>query len=187
MGFYKTKESVLEWKDDWHLEGNMIPHCDSRVLHAPGECDYCDKYPRAQAERMKARICFTGKTPEHMAILAGGRATLWDPCPADQARPPQTSADHRRWAGNKPTSAKGEPSWPTETVASAMFYGDQGGRAPWPKKEVVRRRTLRPLNNLGYWLQGYQTMDGLRVFDVRSRHRFGKAGKCIGQWLIRLK
>lgn len=34
-----------------------FPHCNSEVLHAPGECIYCDRYP----ERQKVRAA--GKTP----------------------------------------------------------------------------------------------------------------------------
>lgn len=37
-----------------------MPHCDSDVLHAPGECVYCDDYPDMQMERAKTGVNFTG-------------------------------------------------------------------------------------------------------------------------------
>lgn len=35
------------------------PHCDVRVLHAPGECDSCDKFPVYQKARELWGVCFT--------------------------------------------------------------------------------------------------------------------------------
>lgn len=35
------------------------PHCSAQVLHAPGECYFCDKYPKAQAERRASGTPFT--------------------------------------------------------------------------------------------------------------------------------
>lgn len=96
-----------------------MPHCDARILHAPGECEYCDAYPDAQLERTHLKIAFTGHAPVDEQVA----------CPADVARPPGSSADHRHWAGNKPTNATGDPSWPTESFASQVMYGDQGGRS----------------------------------------------------------
>lgn len=62
------------------------PHCDQRVLHAPGECEVCDLCPELQAERDALDVCFSGKTDRR-----------W-PCPADEAR----GAAHQRWHGNRP-------------------------------------------------------------------------------------
>ena len=38
------------------IEGQYYeaPHCNSEVLHAPGECYYCDHYPKRQAARLAA-------------------------------------------------------------------------------------------------------------------------------------
>lgn len=63
------------------------PHCDSRVLHAPGECEYCDLYPEMQAERVDAGVNFTGHDDR-------GKA----PCPATQVRSLETI---NRWPGNR--------------------------------------------------------------------------------------
>lgn len=40
------------------------PHRDARVLHAPGECRFCDNHADWQALRQMWGICFTGYTPE---------------------------------------------------------------------------------------------------------------------------
>lgn len=95
-----------------------IPHCDSRILHAPEECEYCAR-PAWTAERRKLKLAFTGHAP------VDGES----PCEADAARPAGSSADHRRWGGNKPTTSEGDASWPEETFASRVFYGDKGERA----------------------------------------------------------
>lgn len=62
-----------------------FPHCDPHVLHAPGECEYCDIYPEFQNDRVTGGINFTGHTDADKA-----------PCPADSAR----GAGHKRWPGN---------------------------------------------------------------------------------------
>jgi len=38
-----------------------FPHCDSRVLHAPGECEHCDHYPTLQRVRENNGIPFSGE------------------------------------------------------------------------------------------------------------------------------
>ena len=150
------------------------PHCDSRVLHAPSECDYCDGHPEWQELRKAWGIAFTGHPPRaglprcrrqmRETFPGYGWGVLceqprghegechpyppWDvtPCPADADRPAGTSRDHRRWAGNKPTSATGDPSWPAESAASRALYGDKGGRAAWPLPERIMRRARRWLS-----------------------------------------
>lgn len=64
------------------------PHCDSEVLHAPGECKYCDMYPDAQAARQTGGINFTGHSDEDKA-----------PCPSEVRRPLERI---NRWGGNVP-------------------------------------------------------------------------------------
>ena len=92
---------------------NTIPHCDSRILHHPAECSYCDR-PEWHRKRVELGIACTGHAPKDNEI----------PCEADLLRPPGGESDHRRWGGNKPTSAKGDPSWPEETAASKWMYGE---------------------------------------------------------------
>jgi hypothetical protein len=63
-----------------------IPHCDSSILHAPGACQYCDKYPDRQELRELWRINFSGETDSDKA-----------PCPSEYFR----SAEVRDlWGGN---------------------------------------------------------------------------------------
>lgn len=64
----------------------QFPHCDSRVLHAPGECKYCDEHPEWQELREVWDINFTGKNDPDKMI-----------CPAERHR----SIDViNRWHGN---------------------------------------------------------------------------------------
>lgn len=65
----------------------QFPHCDQRILHAPYECEYCDKHPEWQALRAAWGICFTGYEPEGIEL----------PCPADYAR----GNNHKLWFGNR--------------------------------------------------------------------------------------
>lgn len=64
----------------------QFPHCDQRVLHAPGECRYCDMHPEWQALRMAWGISFTGYEPDGKEL----------PCPATHARGDGVN----RWHGN---------------------------------------------------------------------------------------
>lgn len=41
----------------------FMPHCDQRVLHAPGECRFCDDCPEWQRLRVVWGIAFTGHEP----------------------------------------------------------------------------------------------------------------------------
>lgn len=75
----------------------ISPHCDHRVLHAPGVCVFCDKYPERQAGRLAAGICFTGEDP-------ATRGIGWIDCPADIAR---GRGGAHVWPGNTP-KAQGE-------------------------------------------------------------------------------
>lgn len=65
------------------------PHCDSLVLHFPGECEYCDLYPTLQIARLRLHINYTGKPRES-----------WDrECPAEVLRSLERI---NRWPGNVP-------------------------------------------------------------------------------------
>jgi hypothetical protein len=67
-----------------------MPHCDQRIVHAPGECWACDQFPDFQELRRMWGIAYTGHTP--------GDGEL--PCPGDYHRPPGSPSDHRQWPGN---------------------------------------------------------------------------------------
>jgi hypothetical protein len=77
----------------------QFPHCDERVLHAPSECEYCDRHPDWQALRDTWRVAFTGHPP------AEGETA----CPSDATR---GLAGAHVWGGNRPYVAGGVvPSW----------------------------------------------------------------------------
>lgn len=67
-----------------------MPHCDSAVLHAPGECEYCDAFPQFQTARKMWGIAFTGHPPQVGEL----------PCPSEVRRDIDTI---NRWPGNQPT------------------------------------------------------------------------------------
>ena len=66
----------------------FMPHCDSTVLHAPGECEFCDQYPDWQSLRELWRINYTGKD-DHEKV----------PCPSLYFRDIDLI---NRWPGNLP-------------------------------------------------------------------------------------
>jgi hypothetical protein len=80
------------------IEIPQFPHCDTRVLHAPGECEYCDRHEDWQMLRERWGIAFTGHPPQDEDLHGLIRKQL--PCPADYNRPPESPSDHRRWYGN---------------------------------------------------------------------------------------
>lgn len=66
----------------------QFPHCDSRILHAPGECEVCDNYSDWQELRKVWKINFTGHHDQGLQV-----------CPAELARPIETI---EKWYGNVP-------------------------------------------------------------------------------------
>lgn len=66
----------------------QAPHCDAAVLHAPGECEYCDDFSEWQRAREAWRIAYTGKQPTEDEL----------PCPSDVRRPGGVA---NRWPGNQ--------------------------------------------------------------------------------------
>lgn len=74
----------------------MFPHCDQRILHAPGECQFCDKRPDWQALRVSWGIAFTGYQPEGKEL----------PDPATYARDDSIN----KWYGNVASPEKGVDS-----------------------------------------------------------------------------
>jgi hypothetical protein len=86
-----------------------FPHCDQAVLHAPGECEYCDGHPDWQALRGWWGIAFTGHTPEADQM----------PCPSDFRR---GIGNAHRWGGNRPTNVRDIAA--ELTFASRVLYGE---------------------------------------------------------------
>jgi len=67
-----------------------FPHCDDLVLHQPGICVHCDKFPDLQHDRIMDRINFTGEDEPYKL-----------PDPASQRRPLRII---EQWPGNTPTT-----------------------------------------------------------------------------------
>jgi hypothetical protein len=78
----------------------QFPHCDSRILHKPGECAYCDKHPDWQELRRAWGINFTGGRTKKDGD------SIWLPCPAEVNRPLDTI---NKWGGNVPEKKCDEP------------------------------------------------------------------------------
>lgn len=70
----------------------QYPHCDAMVLHAPGECTYCDRHPDWQTLRETWEIAFSGHDPIGDQVQ----------CPAERRRPREII---NRWGGNRPAMA----------------------------------------------------------------------------------
>lgn len=68
----------------------QYPHCDAKVLHAPGDCVYCDMHPDWQELRQTWGIAFTGRHEPGLVL-----------CPSEQARP-LSAINH--WPGNTPNA-----------------------------------------------------------------------------------
>lgn len=62
------------------------PHCDARILHAPGECEYCDERGDLQLARTAWGINFTGHYEPEMYL-----------CPAEDRR---DLGVIEQWGGN---------------------------------------------------------------------------------------
>ena len=75
----------------------QFPHCDQRILHQPGECEFCDHHAEWQELRLGWGIAFTGHAPR---AAQKNFHTNELPCPADYNRPPGSRSDHRQWGGN---------------------------------------------------------------------------------------
>ena len=86
--FKKVKPQRVSESGTHACSISPFPHCDQRILHAPGECEVCDLHPIWQDLRIAWGVAFTGYTPEGTEL----------PCPADYAR----GDNHTKWGGNKP-------------------------------------------------------------------------------------
>lgn len=87
----------------------IYPHCDAKVLHAPGKCGFCDVHPDWQELRLLWGVNFTGES------VAGKVA-----CPSEWTRSLETI---EKWPGNRPDpwvcSIHGQQGYPcTQCLAS---------------------------------------------------------------------
>lgn len=104
----------------------QYPHCDARILHAPGECEFCDRHPDWQEFRVQNKISFTGHREK--GFLA---------CPADRARKFEV---HQAWGGNRPETE--------ETKAERKKWFDKLTEATKQMMEQEDRRILDELKKI---------------------------------------
>jgi len=103
--------SFIEQKVDEEIERMedtpvQYPHCDSRILHGPGECEFCDMYPSAQAIRQRDGIAFSGHKWSAAQPI---------PCPADVAVANGERGDYNQWEGNVASmKTSGKSTWVPE-------------------------------------------------------------------------
>lgn len=97
MKKHGAKSNVYALDEEGHMnttivQGVVYPHCDFRVLHAPGTCDFCDEHPDWQEERVQKMIAFTNqKFPFDRRVE--------HPCPSTLYREPDKI---NAWVGNRP-------------------------------------------------------------------------------------
>lgn len=68
----EAAEHYSEFLDAWD---SAFPHCDSRVLHSPGTCGYCDKVKPLQDYRKMCGLPFTDDLQATDALLPGENRT----------------------------------------------------------------------------------------------------------------
>ncbi len=83
-------DGITKQQYDAFIKGRAyMPHCDQRVLHRPGTCVYCDKFPDLQHAREVMMINFTDTNDRDKV-----------PCPSTWFRSRETI---ERWPGNRAT------------------------------------------------------------------------------------
>ncbi len=122
----------------------QFPHCEPRILHAPGECEFCDRHPEWQELRKHWGIAFTGKTP----VLKGPQQ-MELPCPADFNR----GATHTQWGGNVARSPGTPPfevvSGVVPTAVELAIAENELGQTAKKVERVVRKTTSDQSLRLG--------------------------------------
>lgn len=112
----------MMWEKDKPVEINLtvsssqraitqFPHCDQKVLHAPGECEFCDAHKDWQELRKAWGIRFTGHSYD------GNKVDGEMSCPAEFARTIHTI---EAWSGNRPKPPL--PQW-IKDVAYELWGG----------------------------------------------------------------
>lgn len=85
----------------------QFPHCDPKVLHKPGECQYCDAHPEWQELRKRWGIAYTGHSDDSVEAYDWQGNKIQKPlipCPSEWDRPVEII---HRWGGNQPIPANG--------------------------------------------------------------------------------
>lgn len=148
--------ALTETMDDPIILGTAstapYPHCDDLILHAPGECQYCDAYPSAQLTRVNAGINFTNHDDKDL-----------EPCPSLSRR---NAVDRDAWVGNRaylPLELR-HPEEPTITIMQ------------WNKPLV----TIRPDGTITYG-KDYTPELAAKIFWEALAANFPVCVKCQGK------
>lgn len=80
----RASEQYGEYLDAWEAP---FPHCDSRVLHSPGVCVYCDQVKPLQEYRKMCGLPFSDELQANDALLPGETRNV---------------ASAHAWGGNQP-------------------------------------------------------------------------------------
>lgn len=92
----KYGELFVGRQDIFHKEltdsVSRMPHCDARILHAPGKCHHCDLFADFQQYRLLSEINFTGENDLRKS-----------PCPSLWTR---TAAQRDAWPRNRAEKTK---------------------------------------------------------------------------------
>lgn len=102
----------------------QTPHCDSRVLHAPGICTYCDTHPEWQELRRAWGIAYTAGAPYDDF----GKELLL--CPSEIARPIDVI---NKWPGNRPVTIMKNCIFSNNTTKEEIKQDDKGTREVTPR------------------------------------------------------
>jgi hypothetical protein len=136
------------------------PHCDSRVLHAPGECEYCDGLPNLQYLRERVwRIAFTGRPQEGYA-----------PCPAEAGRGMRSI---NSWGGNQAMP-------PPMTITAPIVEGSERLKGLWDK----RFGGFGPRVDPPWYVRLWRRLLYGPCYDERIR-ALGFCDNCGGAWRAR--
>lgn len=103
-----------------NIDESPLPHCDAAVLHAPGECQYCDRHPDWQQVRLWWGIAFTGHPPTDGQL----------PCPSDARR---GLGQAHEWGGNRPTEI--QPAVAESRQSRWVYLRDAIGGLRTPRDE----------------------------------------------------
>lgn len=111
----------------------QFPHCDQRILHAPGECEFCDAHPEWQELRESWGIAFTGHSYDKDGkLFVDEYGNVQQACPAEANRGMKSI---NSWGGNLAET--------TETKIAREKYFENLGRklkeqfgVPWEEEEL---------------------------------------------------
>jgi hypothetical protein len=154
----------------------QFPHCDARVLHAPGVCEFCDAHQDWQELRKVWGIAFTGQKE-----LRDEKGDILTPCPAEVARPLSVI---NKWPGNIPETEETKKARNDFFDRLAVELKDEeeleekpparvtlSGKPPDPNYDGPAPQPIGPLGmHLDYWV--LSDADRAKGFVRPVRHSY---------------